>query len=159
MAWGWRIGVDRAARLQGERPEQFRVFRYEDIVQDPAAALAEVCQFAGLAFDPVATDVAHVNRSEAKYVLSSGERGMTPSRVSYYTDVLGPAEQEAVRWVSGPALDRLYPDSSCRVSWGARATAGGAVLRSAVRLALGQLRRLSSEPGQTVRRVARRLRS
>ena len=157
MAWGWRVGVAHALDLQEEHPSRFRVFRYEDVVQNPGSALSEVCRFANLAFDPIATDVAHVNRSEAKYALSSDERGMTASRVSYYTDVLSLAEQEAVRWVAGPALGRLYPNLAASTSWGARLTSGGVVLRGAARLAFGQIRQLLSDPGQTAGRVARRL--
>ena len=157
MVWGWRIGVSRALRLQIEQPDRLRLFKYEDIVQNPADALGEVCQFTDLTFDPAATEVAHVNRSEAKYTLTSEASGMTASRVGYYTDVLRPAEQQAVRMVAGPLLDRLYPGLGEAASLLDRIAAGGTLLRGGARLAVGQLQRVAANPVQTVRRTARRL--
>ena len=158
MAWGWRIGVDRALRLQADQPDRFRVFRYEDVVQDPSAVLEAVCRFAGLDYDPAATEVAHVNRSEAKYALTSDTTGVTASRVGYYADVLRPSEQRMVRMAAGPQLDRLYPDLPYSASLAGRAAGAGLLLLGGARLALGQLRRLGADPSQTVRRTLRRLR-
>lgn len=159
MVWGWRIGVSRALRLQAEQPNRLRVFRYEDVVQNPTDALGEVCRFADLTFDPAATEVAHVNRSEAKYALTSEASGMTASRVGYYTGILRPAEQQAVRMLAGPLLDGLYPGLGGRTSLLERVAAGGVLLKGGARLAVGQLRRIAADPVRTVRRTARRLRS
>ena len=110
MAWGWRVGVQRAIDQQRRHPERFRIVRYEDLVQAPETAVRSVCDFVGLDYSGEAVNVAHVNRAEDKHVLTSERRGITASRVFYYEEALTRGEQAAIRRVVGGALDAVYPE-------------------------------------------------
>lgn len=158
MAWGWRSGVGLAFAHQRSHPDRFRVVRYEDLVQSPEAVVRDVCAFVGLPYSDEAVDVAHVNRAEDKYALTSERRGITASRVFHYGSILGTGEAAAVRQVAGGLLDEAYPElvgpaPTVRV----RARGLLYVGLGAVRLAGSQARQIASGPAATLGRIRRRL--
>jgi len=47
----WTIAVREIRRRRRERPESVMLVRYEDILQDPPAALGRLCEFVGVEFE------------------------------------------------------------------------------------------------------------
>ena len=158
MAWGWRVGLRRAIALQHRHPTRFRIVRYEDLVRGPEAVVRGVCEFAGLPYTSEALRVAHVNRAEDKYALTSERQGFTASRVFHYGGTIGRGEESAVRRLVGGLLDELYPELTQTTSRGVVELEGIARLGSgALYLAASQIRRMAKQPKEVARRTWRRL--
>ena len=104
--WGcvvsWNKGLTLAGKLQHEYPDRFLIVRYEDIVTDAEQTYRKVFDFVSVPFHEKYLDVPHVNRSEAPHTWTSSSRGLTSSRLYYYTSVLSSAEVAAVRGTTRP---------------------------------------------------------
>ena len=105
----WELSVrrvdDLAARL---RPDQLLDVRYEDLVRDPAAELARICAFAGLAAGDAVTAMLdaprHGKRSEAEHQFV---RDIDPGRITGWSERLDPAAIALVEHVAAPWLERF----------------------------------------------------
>jgi hypothetical protein len=112
---GWVVSWNRGLRIAGELardfPDRFLMVRYEDMVTEPARTFERIFAFAGVPFDERYLDVPHVNRSEAHQTRTSATRGLNPSRVYYYTEILTPAEVAAVKMLAwNSKVGEHYPD-------------------------------------------------
>ena len=99
FACQWRTEV-RAARALGERvgPDRYLELRYEDLVIDPRAGLAAVCEFANIAYEPPMVEYAgHIDLS-GKPHLTGLKRPPTPGLRDWRTEasVATVAEFEAI---------------------------------------------------------------
>jgi hypothetical protein len=111
MVWGWNKGVARGLMLQRRYPDQFLVFRYEDICVSPKEEVEKVCAFLGVKFSNLYGNISHVNKSEDKHSIDINSRGVDSSRVFYYKDVLGERQEMGVRILaSSDIITRLYSD-------------------------------------------------
>ncbi len=107
----WNRGVRTAHRLQVAFPERFLVVRYEDLVTEPTEVFRRIFDFVRVPFREAYLDVPHVNRSEAQQTRTSATRGLVPSRIYQYQDLLSSAEVAAIDlmvWKQG-LLDH-YPE-------------------------------------------------
>lgn len=160
MTYGWKKGLRLAAGYEARRPDRFRLVRFEDLVGAPEPTVRQVLDFCGLEFHPACLQVPRVNPAEDPYRMESAERGMDPTRLFRYRQILAPAEEAAVRWSLPQALvESRYPE--LRSAGGTRAGSLPRALwllaRSAAALAAEQLGRLFTHPGHTVERLRRRL--
>ena len=165
--WGcvvsWNKGLALAGKLQEEYPDRFIITRYEDIVTDPEKTYRKVFDFVGVPFHEKYLDVPHVNRSEAPHTWTSSSRGLTSSRLYYYTSVLSPAERAAVDMLGRKdKIAEYYPDlphHQARYALSTRAKAVFLVIASPFRYALLQFGTLlSRDSAWQLRRILRRIR-
>ena len=163
--WGWvtswNRGLKIATELQRRFPERFMIVRYEDMVSDPTGIFQAIFGFAGVPFEERYLDVPHVNRSEAKQTRTSETRGLSPSRIYYYTGILSPTELAVVdRLVWKERLLEHYPNLphwGRRHPWGARVRALGIAFLSPLAYGFRQVRAIfGKDPAWRVRRLLRR---
>lgn len=155
---GWRRGVQRALAMQRAHPDRFLIVRYEDLVREPEHVVQEICDFAGLTYDPSCLEIPHVNKADAPYRTGGEVKGLTASRIFYYDAVLSAGEQTALRSIVGPTLmRRLYPELNENHS-GASLVAQAAVLvGGALAIVAGEAQRLVQGPVQAWTRVRNRV--
>ncbi len=161
---GWNRGFAAATRLQADRPDAFRIVRYEDLVQKPEDTARDLFDFVGLRFDPSYLEVPHLNRSEDGGGRESASRGLNPSRVFYYLDVLSAGEIAAVdAMVRRAMVAEQYPDLPHvpgQAGLGDRVRGWGTILAGPVRIAADQARQLlRHNPAWRIRRLAHRART
>ena len=142
----WNRGLRTAARLQEAFPDRFLIVRYEDMVTEPTDVFRRIFAFVGVGFREAYLDVPHVNRSEAQETREIATRGLTPSRVYHYQDLLSSPEVAAIDllvWNQG-LLDH-YPELPHR-----KTTRRGGTWVKALAL-------LAGSPIKLIRHEARRL--
>ena len=159
----WNRGLRLATKLCKDFPKRLLIVRYEDIVADPVQLFRKVFDFVGVPFREKYLDVPHVNRSEAPHTWTSSTRGLTSSRVYYYTDILSSTELAAVDMlVWKDKLFEFYPDLPHRQDkhrFSTRIKALGLVIASPFRYALEQMGRIfRHDPVWQLRRLLRRVR-
>jgi hypothetical protein len=157
----WNLGLRIGLKLREAYPDRFLIVRYEDMVTDPVATFRGIFDFVGVPFREEYLDVPHVNRSEAAYTRTSAARGLNPSRVYYYTDILGPTEVAALDMlVWKERLAEYYPDLPHRQDRRPLATrikALGLVVSSPFSYAIHQVRQFFRyDTAWRLRRVLRR---
>jgi hypothetical protein len=161
VVWGWNRGVVLALAYQKKYPENFLMVPYENLVKESHSIAARIFAFAEVKFDPRYLEIAHVNRSETSYNLSSNEIGINSSRVFYYTGILSSSEQAAVRaFASKRLLSVLYPELCQNVKLATvYSLLGNAYLflTGLASIAIAHLRSFISEPLYVLDRVRRRM--
>jgi hypothetical protein len=160
---GWNRGLRLALKMQNAHPRRFLLVRYEDIVTEPVATFQRVFDFAGVPFREAYLDVPHINRAEAIQTRASSTRGLSASRVYYYTGILEPSEIAAVDMLAWTEqIEAFYPDlphADERPRASARIRALGLLLASPFKLAARQAALLRRhDAGWQLRRMLRRAR-
>jgi hypothetical protein len=160
MVWGWNRGVRLAQQYRSEYPDNFHVFRYEDLVARPNSVVGRICAVTGLEFTPECLEIPHVNRSESAYCESSETSGISASRVFYYQDVLTRWEKLAIRLgVDRTLLQWLYcdlPHASDSLIKGLPGLIGFSLMSGGAFL-VDHLRQFIRDPSHAARRVRRRV--
>lgn len=132
IATAWRDGIATARRLSGAVPH-YREVRYEQLVEQPAATLRELCEFIELRFDDSmlrAHERARERLGELASVRIEGDRvhlagdgpGIVtrttsppdPSRIGRWREALGAEEVARFEAVAGGALEALGYERSSR---------------------------------------------
>jgi hypothetical protein len=94
-----------------KHPRNFLMLKYEDLVAEPAAALARVFAFVKLEFDHSYLDIPHVNHAETPYNLDSQTRGINSSRLYYYGEIVSPRHDRLLRaFIQKQVLKKTYPE-------------------------------------------------
>lgn len=110
VAMGWTHGLRRARKYASQRPANFLIAVYEEIVRNPTAELSKLYEFLGLEFSPEYAKVAHVNPAERPYRTTRDNVGIIKDQVGYWRDVLSAKEAATVRAIASPrVLDDVYP--------------------------------------------------
>jgi Sulfotransferase family len=110
FACQWRTEVA-AARTLARRVgrERYRELRYEALAADPEATLRQVCEFAGLGFEPAMLEYQGRVDLTGKPHQTSLQRPPTPGIRDWRTD-METADVAAFESIAGDALDALgYP--------------------------------------------------
>jgi hypothetical protein len=124
----WVEAIDSARRAAGRLGDgAYFEMRYGDLVADPTARLAELCDFLGEKFDPA---MAEPHRIAASTI---------PARKSWHADT----QREVVASPAGTWRERLAPweISLCEAAMGGRLRSLGYELSGAARPPAGQLAR------------------
>jgi hypothetical protein len=111
MVWGWNKGVARGLMLQKRYPDQFLVFRYEDICSSPREEVEKICAFLGVNYSNLHSNIRHVNKSENKHSIDINSKGIGSSRVFYYKNVLKSDEKVGIKIItSSDIIENIYPN-------------------------------------------------
>jgi len=166
MVWGWNKGVARGLMFQKRYPDQFLVFRYEDVCSSPKKEIEKIYTFLGLRFNNSYSDILHVNKSENKHSIDINSRGVDSSRVFYYKDVLGRRqEMGALILASSDITTKLYsdlpsinsPSTDGRASGGAQIYAKKLLLSGILDTFLRPIRRRNRSFSELVHRIWQRM--
>jgi hypothetical protein len=106
----WLSSVRRVdAHVRRLRPDQLLDVRYEDMVRDPAATLARICEFAGLrggsAIDEMLTRERRGKFREGWHTLIS--EPITTATIESWRERLEPSEAALVERAAAPYLERF----------------------------------------------------
>jgi hypothetical protein len=107
----WRATANLALEAADRHGERVRVLRYEDVVADPAAALAPVCGWIGLDFEPGMLEVPLVNSSYA----FSAQGGVSRLPSERWRGKLTDHEVSVIQKLAARAMERAgYPPEPVR---------------------------------------------
>jgi hypothetical protein len=106
LYWEWNVRLGReAGALLG--PGRYHELRYEDLVADPETECAKLCDFLGVAYDPVMLRV-HGGRTGSKAGVSA-KRARLPvtAGLRSWREQMTPGDVARFEAASGPLLDEL----------------------------------------------------
>lgn len=109
----WRRAVEQG-REDGSRlgPARYREVKYEDLVQGPEATLRDLCDFAGLPFDPsMLRYFERVHAVKAQIHSTAHLRlSQPPEKAREWRDEMEPRDLALFEALAGPTLERFgYP--------------------------------------------------
>jgi hypothetical protein len=103
----WRRAMRLHPRLAAAYPEQYRMFRFEDVVQKPDEYLPQVFEFVGVAMPDAATRVV----TPAQHGMRSGEEGIDPKAASRWRERIHPVAKRILELgLRGPMRRYGYVD-------------------------------------------------
>jgi Sulfotransferase family len=110
----WARGVRAGLEAQARHPGSVAMLRYEDLVRDPAAEVARVCEFLGLRFQP---DMLEIERADPRLIVDDQRSwfptlfdGITTASVERWRREMAPRDQGVFASLAGAELAQLgYP--------------------------------------------------
>ena len=99
------LGCNRAAQRASRRPNYLLV-RYEDVVREPEAELARICDFIGEPYSP-AMLAQEESAAVDKWWFERAQKRLTAERLHSWQDELTQEQASLVDWLAGPHLAAL----------------------------------------------------
>jgi hypothetical protein len=103
----WRRATKLHPRLMAAYPEQYRMFRFEDVVEKPDELLPQIFEFVGVTMPDSATQVV----TPPRHGMRSGEEGIDPKAASRWRERIHPFARRILElFLSGPMRRYGYVD-------------------------------------------------
>jgi hypothetical protein len=134
FACQWRSEVLAARALGGRTGKRYLELRYEELVADAAGAVARICAFAGLPYEPAMLEYAGTVDVSSKPHQQRLRQAPTPG-VRDWRRQMAPEDVAAFEAVAGDLLGELVYERATRPSAALRARGRAAIASYAVRTA------------------------